>query len=357
MNELSSNAFIFWIRRIFIVAMIGGLIALVYLVLTPFFVPIAWALVLAYITWPVHKRLKKQIGNWPTLCALIMVSSMVLLILLPLLWLTLIIQDNVVDSYRSLGMYLAKGSSLLPEPVLNIPWLGQELQRWLNAHLGDATALNQELMDWGRQRSDQLIEIFGSVGRNTAKAVFTSVVLFVLYRDGEKILHSTKLVLVSLFGERVNLYLSTIGGASRAIMFGVILIAIVQGIIAGIGFLVFGIPNIVLLGTLTALASLVPIVGTFLIWGPISLWLLIHGQLWPALGLFLWGSFLISAADNLIRPLVISQAMRVSFVLVMFGIFGGLVTFGLIGLFIGPIVLAVALTAWKEWVQSIKHNP
>jgi predicted PurR-regulated permease PerM len=83
------------------------------------------------------------------------------------------------------------------------------------------------------------------------------------------------------------------------------------------------------------------------------MWLLINGQPWHALGLLAWGCLLIHPADNLIRPLMISSAVRVPFLLVMFGVFGGIAAFGLIGLFLGPIILAVALAAWNEWVRSV----
>jgi predicted PurR-regulated permease PerM len=354
MNNVESTTLHCWIKRIFVVFLIGILITLIYLILDPFLAPIAWALVLSHTTWPLHLRLKNAIGDRPTLCAFIMVTGTGVLILLPLLWFALIIQDNVVDGYHSLGLYLSSGKNLLPDAILNIPWLGAELQHWIKTHLGDATALNEQLTLWAKQSSTQLVDFFGSVGRNAAKAVFTSITLFVLYRDGERILHKTKVVLCNLLGERVQVYFQTAGETIRAVMFGIVLIATAQGVLAGIGFKLFGVSDVVLLGVLTAIASIIPIVGSFLIWGPVSFWLLINDQPWQAIGLFVWGTLFIGTADNLIRPLMISKAMRVSFLLVMFGIVGGIATFGLIGLFIGPIVLAVALTAWNEWVQDIE---
>lgn len=354
---MESAAFHFWIKRIFVVFLISVLITLIYLILDPFLAPIAWALVLSHVTWPLHLRLKSAIGDRPTLCALIMVIGTGVLILLPLLWFALIIQNNVVDGYHSLGSYLSSGRNLLPDAVLNIPWLGEELQHWIKTHLGDATALNQQLILWAKQGSTQLVDFFGNVGRNAAKAVFTSITLFVLYRDGEDILRITKAGLCKVLGERVHIYFQTAGETIRAVMFGIVLIAAAQGIIAAVGFQLFGVSHAVLAGALTAIASLIPIVGTFLIWGPVSFWLLINDQPWQAAGLFVWGTLLISTVDNLIRPLVISKVMRVSFLLVMFGIFGGIAAFGLIGLFIGPVILSVGLTAWNEWIQEIKPHP
>lgn len=353
MSDIKTTPLRIWIRSLFIVSLIVGLITLIYLVLDPFLVPIAWALVLSHITWPVYLRLKNVIGDRPTLCALIMVAGTATLILIPLLWFALVIQDNMVNGYRLWVDYLASGKNLLPDSMLTIPWLGEELQKWINTHLVDPAAFHQQLTLWSKQGSGRIVAFFGDVGRNGAKAAFTSIILFVLYRDGEHLLRNTKVLLCNLLGERTHLYFQTAGEATRAVMFGVILIAIAQGILAGLGFLLFSVPNVIILGVLTAIASLIPIVGTFLIWGPACLWLLMHDQPWAAVGLFVWGSLLISTADNLIRPLVISKTMRVSFLLVMFGIFGGIAAFGLIGLFIGPVILAIGLTVWNGWIQDI----
>lgn len=356
MSKIKTTSFPAWIKHILIIFLIGGLIVLIYLVLNPFLVPIAWALVLAHITWPIYLRLNIALGNRPTLCALIMVTSTATLILLPLLWFTLLIQDNIAHSYHLLVAYLANGKNLLPDSMLTIPWLGEELKKWINAHLVDPAALKQQLSLWAKQGSSGIVEFLGSVGRNGAKAAFTAIILFVVYRDGERLLRGTKIILCDLLGERTHRYFQAAGEATRAVMFGVILIAIAQGTLAGIGFLLFGVPNVIMLASLTAIASLIPILGTFLIWGPASLWLLINGHPWEAAGLLVWGSLLIGTADNLIRPLVISTTMRVSFLLVMFGIFGGIFTFGLIGLFIGPIILSIGLTAWNEWSHDIQSS-
>ena len=136
---------------------------------------------------------------------------------------------------------------------------------------------------------------------------------------------------------------------ARAVVFGILITAIVQGALAGRGYAIFGVEAPVLLGAVTALASIVPIFGTFLIWGSVSAALVLSGHLWPGLGLMAWGIVLVHPADNLIRPLLISNATHMHFLLIMFGVLGGLAAFGLVGLFIGPVALAVANAVWREW--------
>lgn len=356
MSKLTQTHFYFWIKRILMVGLLSVFIALVYLVLHPFFASIIWAFVLAHITWPLREKLNNAIRHRPTLCALLMTTGTALLILLPLFWFVLMIQDNLVDAFYSLEKYLASGKNWLPDAIVKIPWLGEQLQHWTKDHLSDPATFHQQLSLLAKQESAQIVQFFGNVSRNVAKAIFTTIILFVFYRDGEKIVRNIKTALYRLIGERSEVYFQVIGITVRAVMFGVILIAIAQGIVAAIGFSIFGVTDVVLLGTLTAIASIIPIVGTFLIWGPVSFGLFIHGHVWEAVGLFAWGSLLISTVDNLIRPLVISQAMQVSFLLVMFGIFGGIAAFGLFGLFVGPIVLMIAMTVWDEWVDGSTKN-
>jgi predicted PurR-regulated permease PerM len=106
----------------------------------------------------------------------------------------------------------------------------------------------------------------------------------------------------------------------------------------------------VLLGALTAVVSLAPLVGTSLVWGPICIWLLMSDHPWPALALLAWGVILVHPIDNVIRPLVISNVTHIPFLLVMFGVLGGLAAFGLIGLFLGPVILALGYAVWQEWL-------
>ena len=158
---------------------------------------------------------------------------------------------------------------------------------------------------------------------------------------------------LTIVGERVDLYLCAAGNMSRAIVISVIFAALVQGLIAALGYWLIDVNAPGLLGLATGLASVVPVFGTVLIWGPICAGLLLDGQYLQALGLIAWGVFLIHPADNLIRPLLISNVTSTPILLTMFGVLGGLAAFGLVGLFVGPVILAVGSAVWIEWTKSI----
>jgi predicted PurR-regulated permease PerM len=133
-----------------------------------------------------------------------------------------------------------------------------------------------------------------------------------------------------------------------------VLTAIAQGSLAGLGYWAVGVKAPIMLGIVTAMFAMIPF-GTPVAWVSISIWLLLQGQTWAGVALALWGTLVISWIDNIIRPLVISSSTRIPFVLVMFGVLGGVANFGFIGLFLGPVVLAIALAVWREWLQQ--HEP
>lgn len=135
----------------------------------------------------------------------------------------------------------------------------------------------------------------------------------------------------------------------RAVLYGLVLTALLQGVLAGLGYWVAGVRAPALLGVITVILALVPF-GAPVVWVSVSAWLLATGEPWAAAGLAAWGAIVVSQIDNLLRPLVISSATRIPYLLVLFGVLGGISAFGLIGLFLGPIVIAMLLAVWREWV-------
>jgi Ca2+-transporting ATPase len=125
---------------------------------------------------------------------------------------------------------------------------------------------------------------------------------------------------------------------------------------AGFGYFVAGVKAPVLFGAITALLALIPM-GATLVWMPIGIYLIFMDQFWPGIGLLLWGFLVVSTVDNVIRPLVISGASRVPFLIVLFGVLGGLTAFGAVGLFLGPVILAVLLSVWQAWLKLQQEEP
>lgn len=331
---------------------LAGLLLLGYRVLQPFLAPIAWAVILTYTTWPLYVRLKRLLGGRATWSALAMTLFLTAAILLPLVWLAAQLQAEIITVYYRLMSYVQEGPQPLPEFLARIPWLDGRLQALLDRVSGDVTALEAEAAAWLEYFRGELAGVAMGVGRFAMRLVLVLVTALFLYRDGEGFLDQAYRALHSFLGARVNVYFSAIGATTKAVMYGMVFAALAQGSMAGIGYWAAGLQSPLLLATFTTLIAVLPIPATYIVWSAIGLWLILTHRIVPGIGLLLWGALVVSWVDNVVRPLVISSAARIPFLLVMFGVLGGLVAFGVIGLFLGPVTLAVLLAVWQGWLEE-----
>ena len=338
-------------RRIILALLLGALFILGYLVLSWFIAPAVWAAILAYVTWPAYARLRKLLRGNAMGSALVMTLLLTTAFVLPLLWFIYLMQGEFVLAYQAASAYLADGPHRLPNFVLSLPWIGERLQDLIDQFTTDPAALRAQLANWGQQWLGELGNLLGGVGRNAVKLGFALLTVLFVYRDGESLLDQVRRVLRRFLGTRVDGYIVAIGNTTTAVLYGLVLTALAQGALAGVGYWFAGVRAPVLFGALTALIALMPF-GTPFVWGSLGAWLLFTGNTLEGVGLLLWGALVVSSVDNLIRPLVISSATQIPFLLVMFGVIGGLAAFGLIGMFIGPVIVAVLLAVWREWLED-----
>jgi predicted PurR-regulated permease PerM len=311
----------------------------------------AWAVILAYVTWPAYRRLRGLMGSLVSASALLMTLLLAGVFALPLLWVVAMLRTEVPTAYLALIDFLSDGKEALPAAILRLPWIGPEIERVVELTTQDPGALRAQLLQWVKPLADEALSVLGDVGRTAFKFGFALLTAFFLYRDGETLLHQVRSLLLRLLGPRAGAYIQAIGDTMRAVLYGLILTALIQGALAGLGYWAAGMGAPVLLGVITVILALVPF-GAPLVWGSVSLWLLASGETLAGVGLAAWGAVVVSQIDNLLRPLVISGATRIPYLMVLFGVLGGISAFGLIGLFLGPIVIAVLLAVWREWLEE-----
>lgn len=336
-------------RPILLWLILGGLFLLGFLILRWFIVPVVWALILAYVTWPLYVRLRRWTFNNATLSAVLMTLLLTAAFVLPLLGLVVLLQSEFAIAYQTVSTYLQEGPHQLPEVLRDIPWLGERLQQLLDRINTDPELLRAEALRWVQASLGQLADLVGGFGRNAAKMGFAVLAVLFVYRDGDSLLDQVRRVMLRFVGPRASGYLDAVGATTRAVLYGLVLTALAQGVLAGLGYWAAGIRAPALLGAFTALIALIPF-GTPFVWGSLGVWLLMSGHTWAGIGLLLWGALVVSWVDNLIRPLVISSASQTPFLLVMFGVLGGLAAFGLVGMFVGPVIIAVLMAVWREWL-------
>jgi predicted PurR-regulated permease PerM len=238
-------------RRILLGVFFIGLMYLAWRVLGPFLVPVAWAGILAFITWPIYRRLQGILPDLPNLTATLMTLAVTALLVLPLFWLLLAIEGELAHAHRTVVAQLAKGTVIVPAELRNVPILGDWLYDSLQSMLADPGYIQVQLHAWVGQGRELLLTAVGGVGRNILKFALALLTLFFLYRDGIAVLEQLRRVLYRILGERVHEYFDAIGVATHAVVYGLLLTALAQGALAGIGYWGAGFDAPVLLGALT----------------------------------------------------------------------------------------------------------
>ncbi|MGH8208804.1 MAG: AI-2E family transporter [Steroidobacteraceae bacterium] len=337
-----------WLRRLITVVLLAGLVLLGFQVLEPFIVPIVWAGILAYVSWPAYQWLLRVFRGRTIIAALIMTIAITAAVIVPLAWLIVIMRIEVVRAYQALQALLLSGPQM-PPALLKLPWIGDQLSELSARMAQDPHALNLELREWADRSFVVIAQVMGGVSRNAIKLLLAVLSLFFVYRDGQKFASQFARVLEQVLGPRVHNYLEAIGPTVKAVVYGLVLAAVAQGTLAGLGYWVAGVGAPVFLAVLTTVCGLLPFVVP-LLWGSVGLWLIVTGHTVAGIGLLVWGTLVVSWIDNIVRPFVISRETRIPFLLVMFGVIGGLAAFGLVGLFIGPVILAMLIAIWREWL-------
>jgi len=332
-----------------VVARVGagiGLAAAALIVLQPFLIPLAWAAIAAYTTWPIYVWVS-GLTRRPRIAAALLTATVAFGLGVPLGW----VLATVANEASHLVLLLqesAGGELTLPDWIASRSWLREPIEQLRMTWLLDSHALRDLVTRNLSEVSSQLLSLAGGLARNVIQFAITLMALFVLYLDGERVLVQARRLAGIFFPAAPADFVDDIGAVVRAVVFGLLGTAVAQGAIAAIGFVIFGVPSPVLLGMVTALASFLPF-GPTLVWLAAVVGLALAGETGSAIGMAVWGALLVSTVDNVLRPLLISGPTQIPFLLVLFGVLGGLSTLGLLGLFVGPVVLSVAFALLAEF--------
>jgi len=339
----------------------GLLIILLFLgfnILKYFIVPVVWAAIIAYMTWPIYLWVQRLCGvHRPNLNASVMILLIILVIGVPLTFGVFMLQHEGRNLFFELQKQIFSGHLDVPDFIRELPIIGKEVSRILNDINNDPNSITQNVAAWIQGHMGYGRFVLSEISRNLVKLGFALLSLYFFYRDGPIILSQVSKAMEMVIGPRVHHYLDTISETTRAVVYGVGLTAVAQAILAGLSYFIAGVPNPMVLTIVTFLLALIPF-GTPVAYTSVALWLFSQDHMMGAIGVMLWGVCIVSTSDNVIRPLVISGATKIPFLLIMFGGLGGLASFGLVGLFIGPVILAILLAIWREWLhENIEPEP
>jgi predicted PurR-regulated permease PerM len=319
---------------------------LVFLIVLPFIVPLAWSAVFAIFFYPVYERLEKRFS--PTISALICTIGVTLLLILPVLLVFLYATRQAVDATARIQTMVNSGTA----PV------STEVVEWARAKLPESLQ-SVDFLGYLRQGAEKVASFLASKFGALVKNLFSFFVnlfillfaLFFMFRDGRKILHAVR-HLMPFERELQDDMLKESGDLIFASVAVALLIAAIQGALGGLAFALTGLPTPVFMAVLIAFFSIVPVVGSALIWIPAAIWLVLTGHWGKAVLVLAICGGVAGVADNFVRPLLLRNRTRLNDLLLFISILGGLDVFGLLGLVAGPTIVAAALGVFQVYMNS-----
>lgn len=327
-------------------------------VLRPFIVSFLLAAVLAYASWPVYEWLLGRLRRCPGAAALAMTLLLVTVLVIPFAVMGVSLVDNAVELLRLLREALNRPLPPPPSWLETIPFAGGYLKgKWLMLMQGDEGAVLLQLKEYLLKLplKDWAIQAGRSLGEGVVLISFSVLICFFFYRDGPAITTRVQAVMEHLAGHRAKTLIEVTAGTVSRVVNGILGTALAQSLFALIGFWIAGVPAAMLLGLLTFFLSIIPM-GPPLVWLPAALWLYSEGQTAWAIFLIVYGVVVISSIDNVVKPYLISRGGSLPLLLVFMGVLGGLMAFGFIGVFLGPVILAVSFALLSEWMRPATQS-
>lgn len=339
-------------RWIAVMAATAIALYLCWLMLKPLAGVLEWAIVLVIVFYPVHKRLKSRVRR-PGLSALISCLLVILIVVLPLTLLTVAVAEELTKVVPNLPYQLSE----LTDRQTSV--FGK-VSQWIENRFGVDTLRSQEfIIEQVRNSSAFLLglswSLMGNIVSGVVKAFFVVFTMYYLFRDGERIVDKLPAAL-PLRREQAEAIIARTQQVVSASVYGVVTIAALQGFLGGIAFWLLGIPSPVLWAVLMAFVCMIPVAGSFLVWLPLAIYLIINGHWTKAIVLIIWGAAVVSSIDNLLRPKLMKNQTRLHELFVFFSVLGGITVFGVLGIVLGPVVLAITLGLLQTFQPPIDNR-
>lgn len=316
-----------------------------YLILKPFLSSIMWAIVFSIVFYPLYAFILKRL-KWKHLASLITLIIILLLILGPFSYLSFILTQEIVAMMGK----IEKGTLDPMGTIMQHPYINDVLSKMLFFFNVSEGQFQKVLIDMisqiGKASTGFIKSGLGNIASAAIDFIFMIFSIFFLLEDGPRFVEKVGDYMPFSKKQKEKILAQTKGIVVSTI-YGGVTVAVVQGVIGGFAFAILKVPSPVVWGTAMFIASFIPLVGTFVVWGPAVLYLLLQDHLWKGIILMLIGVFGISAADNVLRPLIIRGKMQMPILAIFFSILGGIKLFGFIGFIMGPLVLALFVSVFE----------
>lgn len=320
-----------------------------------FLVPVLAALIICFASWPIYQRLVKRCGNSSTLAASLAILLIVLGLVIPLTW----VFSYAISEMKTWMRWLLEANSSgapVPEWIAALPGVGDWLAELWQDYLSEPHQLGNAISVISGEHLSGISRTVLSLGWYTVGALLTMlfmlITLFFLYKDGDRLTQQLDIVGERILPTRWQRFSRVVPATVSSTVLGMTIIAIGEGVILGIAYWIAGVPSPVAFGVITGFMALIP-GGAPLAFTLISLYLVGTGDLTAGIALFLWGSVELFIVDKTIRPTLVGGPIKLPFLPTFFGLIGGVKTMGLVGLFIGPVLMALLVAMWREWLREV----
>lgn len=334
------------VQTIFFFGLLLGILVLAFFVFRPYLYPIILAAVFAVVFGPMHREISKFVGGKEGIGAFLTLVVVFLIIFIPLSF----FGAKVFQESKSMYQYLSEPGRNVFEGEGVVTYIQGKIVNYLPSFSSNAN-------EYARQGVDWIFSNFGSIFSGVTQFIIGLIIMFLslffFLKDGNKF--KEVLFAYSPLEDRFDKQiLNTLANTAGSVVRGTLVISILQGILAGIGFWIFGIPNPALWGLVLVLIALIPAVGAMIVIIPASAYLFFFVNPLFALGLLLWGILIVSMADNVLRPILIEKAVNIHPFIIFLSVIGGIQFFGPMGFILGPIIVSLLFTFFHMYPELLK---
>ncbi len=338
-------------QQLFAICFFAVLAALLYqvaLIFRPFLFPVLWAVILAHLMFPAHIRLTTLLRGRETLSAALLTVAIMALGVVPIVMLGVLLVREAGSAYAAVELWVHSGGvQRLPDDLAKFPF-GSNIQELIGWVIVTQGRLEDFFLESAKALQSFAMEEVTALAENVFRLVMNFLVmiftLFFFFKDGAKLVFGLYRV-IPLEESHKDRIFSRLDQTIRAVVKGVLVTAMAQGVLAGLAYWVLDAPFPIFMMALTMLLAPLPFGGTALIWVPVAGYLYWVGPAWKGIAMLAWGLGVVTTIDNVLKPLLIGKGAEIPVLFLFFSILGGLAAYGMIGLFLGPIVLSLLMTA------------
>jgi predicted PurR-regulated permease PerM len=323
-----------------------------------FLIPVLAALIIGFASWPLYRRLVHACHGNTMLSASIALCVVLLVLVIPLAFM-LSYAISEVQSWVAWLVEANKEGLPTPEWLPKVAFIGPQLAETWHNHLGKPSALNELVKSISGEQINNIYKVMLATGNYAfnllLNVLFVMLTLFFIYKDGSAMAAQIDRVGERILPRRWHRFSRVVPATVSATVTGMTIIAVGEGIVLGIAYKLAGAPSAFLLGVLTGFMAMIP-GGAPLAFTAVSLYLVGSGSPMAGLALFVWGSVELFIVDKTLRPKLVGGPIRLPFLPTFFGLIGGVKTMGLVGLFIGPVLMALLFATWREWLNTVDED-